>query len=201
MAVIHRHSSNEACDPSTCGRIVRTGFQPLTREQADQSNRDRHTDAKVKAEADAVPTLQTFHVMKQVTSVHHIAVQATTAAHARQLADANEGDDLGLVEDWSGPCDTWETFTDAEYKALDREDEEQEPTGWDETNGAPTPAPNLWIAIYHHRHGTDAIPFYQTEPLTPEQVIATLDNWEGEGSEDPREDEYLDICGPFPARG
>ena len=56
-------------------------------------------------------------------------------------------------------------------------------------------AKSLWIVRYSHRHGDDCWPVF--EAPTREQVIAELDNWEGEGSEAEREDEHLEFYGPF----
>lgn len=48
----------------------------------------------------------------------------------------------------------------------------------------------LWIALWHHRHGVDPIPFLvpNNQTLTEEQVIEML------GSEfEPEREEYLEI--------
>lgn len=56
---------------------------------------------------------------------------------------------------------------------------------------------NLWIAVYHHRFGTDVFPFFlePNEELTDEMVISEKigDEWEG----DEREDEWLEHYGPY----
>lgn len=58
------------------------------------------------------------------------------------------------------------------------------------------PVKVLWIAVYTHRFGNDVIPYFRTldQPLTEEEVIENLDDWEG----DTREDEHIDIAGPYP---
>ena len=50
----------------------------------------------------------------------------------------------------------------------------------------------FYIAIYTHRYGIDVWPVFQDEEPTIEEVAAALDNYEPE-----REDEYLEIIGPF----
>jgi hypothetical protein len=60
----------------------------------------------------------------------------------------------------------------------------------------------LWIGIYHHRHGVDVCPYFQEEPLTEEQIIEVLgDEYEGPGGktpeEDVREEEYVEVAGPW----
>lgn len=52
----------------------------------------------------------------------------------------------------------------------------------------------LFIVTFHHRHGTDVWPSF--EPITEEEVIEKLkanDEWEG----DTRDDEYVEVTGPF----
>lgn len=52
---------------------------------------------------------------------------------------------------------------------------------------------SLWV--YQHRHGVDVLKVLCEGTKTPskEQVIKATDiEWEGEGSEAPREDEFLD---------
>ncbi len=53
----------------------------------------------------------------------------------------------------------------------------------------------LWIAIYTHRFGNEVIPYIlpATQVLTQKTVIEGLSDWEG----DTREDEHLDIAGPY----
>ncbi len=53
----------------------------------------------------------------------------------------------------------------------------------------------VWIVHYWHRHGDDFWPEF-TEP-TESSVIAGLDDWEGPGSEANREDEGIEIRGPW----
>tara|TARA_B100000497_G_scaffold125753_1_gene162930 strand:- start:1858 stop:2106 length:249 start_codon:yes stop_codon:yes gene_type:complete len=51
----------------------------------------------------------------------------------------------------------------------------------------------IWIVIYSHKHGVDAWPVIQNEEdpaPTEEQIIASLDTWEGE-------EEQLEILGPW----
>lgn len=59
-----------------------------------------------------------------------------------------------------------------------------------------TPVKVLWIAVYTHRFGNDVMPYFRTldQPLTEDEVIANLCDWEG----DTREDEHIDIAGPYP---
>ena len=52
----------------------------------------------------------------------------------------------------------------------------------------------LFIVTYHHRHGTDV--WLSLGSITEEEVIEKLkaaDEWEG----DTRDDEYVEITGPF----
>jgi hypothetical protein len=54
----------------------------------------------------------------------------------------------------------------------------------------------LYIVCYEHRHGVDVWPIFVRpgEPApTAEDVIEGLSNWEG----DSREDEFLEVQGPF----
>ena len=53
----------------------------------------------------------------------------------------------------------------------------------------------IWVVIYAHKHGVDAWPIIQNEEdpePTEEQIIATLDDWEGES-----EEEHIEILGPW----
>jgi hypothetical protein len=51
----------------------------------------------------------------------------------------------------------------------------------------------LWIVIYHHRFGTDGFPVWQNEAPDLEQYAKEeLENFEPD-----REDEYLELSGPF----
>lgn len=50
-----------------------------------------------------------------------------------------------------------------------------------------------FVILYFHRHGTDAWPWFSKRKPTEKQVIATLEDWEG----DEREDEWIEIIGPF----
>jgi len=50
-----------------------------------------------------------------------------------------------------------------------------------------------FVILYFHRHGTDAWPVFRKKKPTEKQIIATLEDWEG----DEREDEWIEIIGPF----
>ena len=64
---------------------------------------------------------------------------------------------------------------------------------------------NLWIALYHHRHGVDPYPYFQTDEPEVEQVIKDIDAQDGEGTyegaggsvpeEDQRDDEWIEVLG------
>lgn len=54
----------------------------------------------------------------------------------------------------------------------------------------------LYIALYHHRHGVDALPYLVPEGVEfgEAEVIESLgDDWEGEGTEANREDEWVEV--------
>lgn len=51
---------------------------------------------------------------------------------------------------------------------------------------------NLYIIRYSHRHGHDVWPVFATEQPSEDEVIAGLEDWEGEEA-----DEYIEIYGPF----
>jgi len=57
---------------------------------------------------------------------------------------------------------------------------------------------NLYIIRYSHRHGHDVWPVFSTTEPSEDEIIANLDDWEGEEA-----DEYLEITGPhpYPAEG
>jgi len=64
----------------------------------------------------------------------------------------------------------------------------------------------FWIAVYHHRFGTTTFPVFRKESPDLEWLLEHdaqfASEYEGEGAPDReegegREDEYLDICGPF----
>jgi hypothetical protein len=121
----------DECDAVFCSadcqqdHINGSDDDPPSGTQAMQDERKRE-EAQKAAILPSAAVLQTFHVMKEVTSVYHVEVQATTPEQARQLADANEHDDGELVEDFSDGSTTWKVYTDAEYNALERDEEEQE---------------------------------------------------------------------------
>lgn len=50
----------------------------------------------------------------------------------------------------------------------------------------------LWIVIYHHRFGTDGMPVWSVEEPNLEEFEKTLSYFEPD-----REDEYLELSGPF----
>lgn len=50
-----------------------------------------------------------------------------------------------------------------------------------------------WIIQYFHRHGTDAFPWFADQEPSEEEVIAALDDWEG----DERDDEWIEISVPY----
>ena len=53
----------------------------------------------------------------------------------------------------------------------------------------------IWVIIYAHKHGVDAWPLIQNEEdsdPTEEQIIASLDSWEGDAGE-----EHIEILGPW----
>jgi hypothetical protein len=49
----------------------------------------------------------------------------------------------------------------------------------------------FWIVSYHHRHGVDVWPVFQSRPPTEKSVIRTLDDWE------PDREEYIEISRGF----
>ena len=56
----------------------------------------------------------------------------------------------------------------------------------------------LFIALYHHRHGVDCLPYFlsEGEALTEADVIESLIDegvWEGKGTEENREDEWVEV--------
>lgn len=54
----------------------------------------------------------------------------------------------------------------------------------------------LYIALYHHRHGVDVLPFLVAEGVefTEDDVIEHLAGiWEGEGTEANRSDERVEL--------
>lgn len=56
----------------------------------------------------------------------------------------------------------------------------------------------LYLIRYSHSHGHDVWPVFASEAPTEDEIIANLDDWEGE-----EKDEYIEIYGPhpFPAEG
>ncbi len=63
----------------------------------------------------------------------------------------------------------------------------------------------LWIALYHHRHGVDAMPNFQDEEPQYAQVIKDIDDsgadYEGPGGRHPeneqRDDEWIEVHGAW----
>lgn len=63
----------------------------------------------------------------------------------------------------------------------------------------------LWIALYRHRHGIDAMSYFQDQEPEQSQVIQDIDEaggeYEGEGSkaaeEDQRDDEWIEVYGSW----
>lgn len=64
----------------------------------------------------------------------------------------------------------------------------------------------LYIGLHHSRHGVDVYPLFYPSNADNKSVRASLwgdlmakigDNWEGEGTEANREDEYVEVSGPF----
>ena len=52
---------------------------------------------------------------------------------------------------------------------------------------------NVWIVLYHHRHGVDAWPVFQATVPDEDEIIEGLDEYE------PDREEYVEIVGPFEA--
>jgi hypothetical protein len=50
-----------------------------------------------------------------------------------------------------------------------------------------------WVVLYVHRFGSDAWVVFAERKPTKKQIIKTLMDWEG----DERDDEYVEIRGPF----
>jgi len=57
---------------------------------------------------------------------------------------------------------------------------------------------NLYISVYHHRHGQDVLPMYQSSKPTEEDMVKAWTEAKAD-LELEREDEYLECRGPFPA--
>jgi hypothetical protein len=51
---------------------------------------------------------------------------------------------------------------------------------------------NLWIGVYHHRHGEDLIPMIRTTEPSELAIIRQLGDWEGEAAE-----EWIEVRGPW----
>lgn len=51
---------------------------------------------------------------------------------------------------------------------------------------------DVWVSAYHHRHGVDLMVF--DGPVTEEEVIALLSDWEAD------REEFIDIDGPLKVR-
>lgn len=56
---------------------------------------------------------------------------------------------------------------------------------------------NVWVALYFHKHGVDAWPFFEEQ--TESQLIAQLkENGEWNEEDDEKYDTYVEIRGPWP---
>jgi len=53
---------------------------------------------------------------------------------------------------------------------------------------------NIWVAVWHHRHGEDIYVFQGTDAPTEQAVIDRI-NLDSEF--EPDDEEYIDICGPY----